>query len=142
MIMDRDGSSEANSAGPGPGVNKGIYMAGGTIGAAVVGKNAKVKRVKQVNYGTGASDPDPLEMIDRLLQKLETDAGALEGEQAEQAEDVVDEVHQLHTEMHRRRPNAESIRNTLSRLTAAAGSAATLLATVDQIKDLIGTLVH
>lgn len=137
--MDRDGGSEASSAGPGPGVNKGIYMAGGTIGAAVVGKNAKVKGVKQVNYGTGAGDPDPLEMIDRLLQKLQTDAGALEGEQAE---DVVDEVHQLHTEMHRRRPNAESIRHTLSRLTAAAGSAATLLATVDQIKDLIGTLVH
>ncbi len=114
-------------------------MTGGTIGAAVVGKNAKVKGVKQVNYGAGAGDQDPLEMIDRLLQKLETDAGALEGEQAE---DVVDEVHQLHTEMHRRRPNAASIRNTLSRLTAAASSAATLLATVDQIKDLIGTLVH
>jgi hypothetical protein len=122
----------AGAAGPGAEGNSGIFVGGNNTGAIASGH----ARATQVTY---RSDDNALEMIDRLLRKLEAEAGALEGEQAE---DVVDEVHQLHTEIHRRRPNAESIRSTLSRLTAAAGSTATLLATADQIKDLIGTLVH
>jgi hypothetical protein len=88
-------------------------------------------------YSSGAGDP--LEMIDRLLRKLEADAGTLEGEQAE---DVLDDVQRMHTEVHSRRPNAESIRAMLSRLTKATSSSAALLATVEQIKELIAAILH
>ena len=78
-------------------------------------------------------------MIDRLLRKLAADAERLEGEQAE---DVLDDAQRLHTEVHSRRPSAESIRAMLSRLTTATSSTASLLATVEQIKELISAILH
>jgi hypothetical protein len=132
--MEHRDSSAVGPPGPESGANRGIYMTGGTIGAVALGKGAKAK---QMNYGAAASDP--LEMIDRLLSKLEAEAVILEGEQAE---DVIDDVQRLHTEVHSRRPSAEGIRSMLSRLTKATSSTATLLATVDQIKDLVTVLLH
>jgi methylthioribose-1-phosphate isomerase len=88
-------------------------------------------------YTQGAGDP--LEMIDQLLRKLAADAGMLEDEQAE---DVLDDVQRLHTEVHSRRPSAESIRLMLSRLTKATSSTAALLATVEQIRELVLAILH
>ena len=88
-------------------------------------------------YSPGAGDP--LERIDLLLRKLEADAGILEDEQAE---DVPDDAQRLHTEVHSRRPSAESIRLMLSRLTKATSSTAALLATVEQIKELVSAILH
>lgn len=113
--------------------NSGVYIGGDNSGTAAAGH----ARVTQVTYGSQTGDP--LEMIDRLLRKLEADANALGGERAE---DVADEVQQLHTDLHRHKRNPEGIRSTLSRLTAAATSAAPLLATVNQITDLIAKLAH
>jgi hypothetical protein len=87
----------------------------------------------------GSAPGDPLEMIDRLLRKLESGASVLEGEQAE---DVLDDAQRLHTEVHSRRPSAESIRLMLSRLTSATSSTAALLATVEQIKELVSAILH
>jgi hypothetical protein len=67
------------------------------------------------------------------------DAGQLEGEQTE---DVLDDAQRLHTEVHSRRPSAGSIRLMLSRLTTATSSTASLLATVEQIKELISAILH
>jgi len=132
--MNQQGENPgAGSAGPGAGVNRGIIISGGNSGAVATGH----ARATAVTYSSDSGDP--LEMIDRLLQQLEADAAMLEGEQAE---DVIDDAHRLHTEVHSRRPSAESVRGLLSRLTKAAGSTATLLATVDQIKDLVTVLLH
>lgn len=110
------------------------FHIGGNVGAIATGQYGQATGTV---YGTGAGDP--LEAIDRLLRKLEADAGMLEGEQAE---DVLDDVQRLHTEVHSRRPSAESIRLMLSRLTKATSSAAALLATVEQIKELVSAILH
>ncbi len=78
-------------------------------------------------------------MIDRLLRKLEADASVLD---MDAAEDVIDDAHRLNTEVHSRKLSSENIRAVLSRLSAATTSTAALLATVDQIKDLVGVLLH
>jgi hypothetical protein len=114
-------------------VNSDIYI-GGNVGAFATGEYGQAT---QNTYGAGAGDP--LETIDRLLRKLEADAGMLEGEQAE---DVVDDVQRLHTEVHSRRPSAESIRVMLSRLTTATSSTAALLSTVEQIRELVSAILH
>jgi hypothetical protein len=108
---------------------------GGNVGSFASGQYGQA--TTNITYGSAAGDQ--LEMIDRLLRKLEADAGVLEGEQAE---NVLDDVQRLHTEVHSRRPSAESIRLMLSRLTKATGSTAALLASVEQIKELIGALLH
>lgn len=134
--MDQHGRHQgADPAGPGPGsgANTGIYISGGNSGAVAAG-NA---RAMQVTCGSGTGDP--LGMIDRLLEQLQADANMLEGEQAE---DVIDDARRLHTEVHSRRPSAESVRRVLSRLTRATSSTAALLATVDQIKDLVTVLLR
>ena len=132
--MDQQGKNPgAGSAGPGVGVNRGIVISGGNSGAVATGHG----RATAVPYSSDSGDP--LEMIDRLLQQLEADASTLEGEQAE---DVVDDAHRLHAEVHSRRPSVESVRRLLSRLTQATSSTAALLATVDQIKDLVTVLLH
>ena len=115
------------------GVGSDFHIAG-DVGAIATGKYGQAT---QNSYGSVAGDP--MEMIDRLLRKLEADAGTLEGEQAG---DVVDDVQRLHTEVHSRRPSAESIRVMLSRLTSATSSTAALLATVEQIKELVSAILH
>jgi hypothetical protein len=110
------------------------FHIGGNVGAIATGQFGQATGNV---YGAGAGDP--LEMIDRLLRKLEADAGMLEGEQAE---DVRDDVQRLHTEVHNRRPSVESIRVMLSRLTKATSSTAALLATVEQIKEVISAILH
>lgn len=121
--------------GAGPGSKAGDeFHIKGNVGAIATGQYGQATGTV---YGSAADDP--LEIIDRLLRKLEADAGVLEGEQAE---DVLDDVQRLHTEVHSRRPSAESIRHLLSRLTKATSSTAALLATVDQIKDLISAILH
>jgi hypothetical protein len=130
--MDQQGRLPGAGA-TGPEVNSGIYV-GGNVGALATGKHGQAT---QVTYGSGTGDP--LEMIDRLLRKLEADAGVLAGEQGE---DIVDDVQRLHTEVHSRRPRAESIRVMLSRLTSATSSTAALLATVEQIKELVSAILH
>lgn len=123
----------AGAGEPGVGTNRGIFIGGGNSGIVASGH----ARVTQVTHGS--KDGDPLEMIDRLLRKLEADANALAGEQAD---DVIDDVHRLGTEVHRRKLSAENILAALSRLKTAAASSAALLATVDQIKDLITVILH
>ncbi|MBV9444354.1 MAG: hypothetical protein JO345_00395 [Streptosporangiaceae bacterium] len=107
----------------------------GNVGAIATGQHGQATGNVYVSAGGG----DPLEMIDRLLRKLEADAGTLDGEQAE---DVLDDAKRLHTEVHSRRPSAEGIRALLTRLTTATGSTATLLATVEQIKELVSAILH
>ena len=107
----------------------------GNVGAIATGQYGQATGNVNVSAGGG----DPLEMIDRLLRKLEADAGTLDGEQAE---DVLDDAKRLHTEVHSRRPSAEGIRALLARLTTATGSTATLLATVEQIKELVSAILH
>ncbi len=129
----QDRNVSAGTGEPGFGTNSGIFIAGGNSGVVASGH----ARITQVNHGTAAGDP--LEMIDRLLRKLEADASALH---RDAAEDVIDDAHRLHTEVHSRKLSSENIRAVLSRLSAATTSTATLLATVDQIKDLVGVLLH
>jgi len=120
-------------AGSGSGAGHEFHI-GGNVGAIATG---------QYGQATGnvydSTAGDPLEMIDRLLRKLQADAGQLEDEQAA---DVLDDAQRLHTEVHSRRPSAEGIRLMLSRLTKATSSTASLLATVEQIKDLISAILH
>jgi hypothetical protein len=129
----QDRNVSAGTGEPGFGTNSGIFIAGGNSGVVASGH----ARITQVNHGTDAGDP--LEMIDRLLRKLEADASVLD---MDTAEDVIDDAHRLHTEVHSRKLSSENIRAVLSRLSAATTSTATLLATVDQIKDLVGVLLH
>lgn len=128
--MDQQGSCPRGS---GSGVSSGIFIGGDNSGAVATGNAHAV----QVTYGSETGDP--LDLVDRLLQRLEADAGML---QSEQAEDVIDDVRRLHTEVHSRKPSAESVHGLLSRLTRATSSTAVLLATVDKIKDLITVLLH
>jgi hypothetical protein len=107
---------------------------GGNVGAFATGKYGQAT---QNTYG--ASADDPLETIDRLLRKLAADAGRLE---SEQAEDIVDDAQRLHTEVHSRKPNAESIRVMLSRLHTATSSTAALLSVVEQIRELVSAILH
>lgn len=130
--MDQQGRYPGADAGESE-VSSEFHIAG-DVGAIATGKYGQAT---QNVYGSATGDP--MEMIDRLLRKLEVDAGMLEGEQAE---DVVDDVQRLHTEVHSRRPRAESIRAMLSRLTSATSSTAALLTTVEQIKDLVSAILH
>jgi hypothetical protein len=110
------------------------FHIGGNVGAIATGQYGQATANI---YGSAAGDR--LEMIDRLLRKLQADAGELGDEQAA---DVLDDAQRLHTEVHSRRPSAESIRLMLARLAKATGSTASLLATVEQIKDLVSAILH
>jgi len=129
-IMDqRDRYPDAES---GSAVSNEFHI--GNVGAIATGQYGQATANI---YGSGAGDR--LEMIDRLLRKLQADAGELGDEQAA---DVLDDAQRLHTEVHSRRPSAESIRLMLARLAKATGSTASLLAAVEQIKDLVSAILH
>ena len=82
---------------------------------------------------------DTLRQIDRLLAELEAGARALP---SAEAEDALDEIERVRAEVHHRRPKAESIRLTLTRLAGAVGGAVSLLAKVDEVAELVTHLVH
>lgn len=130
--MDQQGGHRGSDAA-GMEINSDIYI-GGNVGAFATGEHGQAT---QITYGSDSGDP--LEMIDRLLRKLEADASVLDGQRAE---DVVDDVQRLHTEVHSRRPSADTIRTIFSRLTTATSTTAALLTTVEQIKELISALLH
>jgi hypothetical protein len=131
--MEQGRAPGATSSGAEFGVNSGIYIQG-NVGALATGDHGQAT---QVNNGPNSGDP--LEMIDQLLRKLAAEASVLG---SEQAEDVVDDTRRLHTEVHSRKLSAANIGAVLSRLSTATTSTATLLATVDQIKDLVTSLLH
>jgi len=126
----RDGYRDAES---GPAVSNEFHI-GGNVGAIATGQYGQA-----TGNVYGSASGDRLETIDRLLRKLQADASQLGDEQAA---DVLDDAQRLHTEVHNRRPSAESIRLMLGRLAKATSSTASLLATVEQIKDLISAILH
>jgi len=120
-------------AGSGPAGSNEFHI-GGNVGAIATGQYGQA-----TGNVSGSAAGDPLEIIDRLLRKLQAEAGQLGDDQAA---DVLDDTQRLHTEVHSRKPSAESIRLMLARLVRATSSTASLLATVEQIKDLISAIVH
>jgi hypothetical protein len=120
----------------GPAISAGVYVGGGTVSGPIAG--GVNGPVTQINNMSGNAS-DVLRQIDNLLRKLEAEASGLPGERADE---VVDEVSLLHAEVHRRKINSESIRAALARLTTAVGSATTLLASVDQLRELATALLH
>jgi hypothetical protein len=127
----RDGYPGADAGGP---QASNEFHIDGNVGAIATGQYGKATG----NVYVSAAD-DPLEMIDRLLRKLEADAGMLDGERAEE---LIDDAKRLHTEVHSRKPSAAGIRALLARLTTTASSTATLLATVEQIRELVSAIMH
>jgi hypothetical protein len=127
----QDGNPRADSGGP-PTSNE--FHITGNVGAIATGPHGQA-----TGYVYSSGGVDPLELIDQLLSKLAADASLLP---ADQADEVRDDVQRLHTEVHSRRPSAESIRTMISRLTNAASSTAALLASVEQIRDLVTAILH
>jgi hypothetical protein len=131
-----DHHDTSRSAPSGAPVNSGVYISGGTFSGAAVAAGAGAQ-AQQVSYGLDNSET--LARIDRLLQELRDGATLLE---ADEAEAVVDDVGRLSAEVHHPRPDRDSLSRLLGRVTARLGSAATLLATVDQVKDLVTSLLR
>ena len=127
----RDGYHGADAGGP---QASNEFHIDGNVGAIATGQYGQATGSVYVS-GTD----DPLEMIDRLLSKLEADAGVLDGEPAEE---LIDNAKRLHTEIHSHKPSAASIRALLARLTTGASSTAALLATVEQIRQLVSVILH
>jgi hypothetical protein len=116
-------------------INTGVYVSGGQVsGPVAAGDSARAVQVTQ-----DAGHAEVLARIDRLLRELEDGATALGGDQADE---VTDDVGRLRAEVHHRKPDTGRISHLLARLTAQAGSAAALLATVDRVKDLVAALLH
>lgn len=112
--------------------NSGVYITGGNVsGPVAAGRNA---RATQNNTQAPA-----VVRIEALLSELETETRAL---LPGRAEEVSEDVDRVRDEIKRRRPSADSIRLVLGRLSTAVAGTTTLLTKVDQIKDLIGLLVH
>ncbi len=98
--MNQQGRSPGDDAsGPEFGVNNGLYIRG-DVGALATGDHGQAT---QITYGSNTTDP--LEIIERLLGKLEADASTLD---SDAAEDVIDDAHRLHTEVHSRKLSAET----------------------------------
>jgi hypothetical protein len=130
--MDQGRDQAADVGSPPSAVNSGVYISGGVIsGPIAAGNNAQAVQI------AGAGN-DKLQRIEELLSYLETLARAL---LPARADDIADDVGRLRAEVRHRRPAAGSIRPILARLTVAATGAATLLAAVDQIKDLVTQLL-
>lgn len=112
--------------------NSGVYIAGGNVsGPVAAGKNAQA--IQQISQAPAVAQ------IETLLAELEREARML---LPAQADDVSDDADRIREEIKRRRPSADSIRLMLGRLSGAVAGTATLLAKVDQIKDLIVPLLH
>ncbi len=105
-----------------------------------------------VAYGTGSGNVtasvnvphDPqlagtLARIDELLAALQAGARQLP---PEQAEILVEETNLLKGEIHGGKPSAERLRRALRNLTVAAAPVVSILAQVNEVKDLVTSLVH
>jgi len=55
---------------------------------------------------------------------------------------MAEDVDRLRAEVHHRQPDRKTLSRLIGRITARLASAAALLATVDQVKDLITTLLR
>lgn len=112
--------------------NSGVNISGGNVsGPVAAGKNA---RAIQVNQGA-----DALARLDAALSEL---AGGVSELPAEQAADAGDQIELFRAEIGKQRPSGERLRRILARLTVTVGSAAALLAKIDQIKDLVTLLLR
>jgi hypothetical protein len=136
IMTTADDDDTSRSAPPRAPVNSGVYIGGGTFSGAAMAAGAGAQ-AHQVSYGLDGSGT--LARIDRLLRELRDGAAMLEDGEAEA---VVDDVERLSAEVHHRKPDRDSLSRLLGRITARLGSAATLLATVDQVKDLITSLLR
>jgi hypothetical protein len=113
--------------------NTGVNISGNSASNIAFGAGA------QVTVTQNQAAADTLQRIDRLLGELEAGARALP---PAEAEDALDEIERVKAEVHHRKPNAESIRLTLTRLSGAVGGAVGLLAKVSEVADLVTHLVH
>jgi hypothetical protein len=131
------GPDERSPGGPGPASfrNSGVYISGSSVsGSAVAAGSGPIdQRV------TGTAEADALASIDRLLEELKAGASALDPGEAEA---VADDTDRLSAEIHHRKPDRDSISFLLKRLTGRVGAVAALLANVEQIRQLVTTLVH
>jgi hypothetical protein len=127
----RDGYPGTDAEGP---QASNEFHIDGNVGAIATGQYGQASGNV---YVSGADDP--LEMIDRLLRKLQADAGMLDGERAEE---LIDNAERLRTEVHSHKPSGASVRALLARLTTATSSTAALLATVEQIRELVSAILH
>lgn len=112
--------------------NSGVYITGGNVsGPMAAGRNARATQ--------NITQAPTAVRIEALLSELETETKTL---LPERADEVSDDIDRVRDEMKRRRPSADSIRLVLGRLSTAVAGATTLLTKIDQIKDLVGLLVH
>jgi hypothetical protein len=124
------------TAGPEAMGNSGIYIGGGTFTGAAFAAGAGAHAQQ---FSAGLDHAETLAQIDRLLQQLRDGASALA---ADEAEAVADDVERIGAEVHHRKPDQDSLSRLLGRITARLGPAVPLLTVVDQLKDLITTLLH
>ncbi|MBV9382051.1 MAG: hypothetical protein JOY82_28340 [Streptosporangiaceae bacterium] len=125
---------EGRPSQPGGFYNTGVNISGNS------GSNIAFGAGAQVTVTQNQTAADALARIDRLLAELEEAAARQLGPAP--AGDALDEIELVRAEVHQRRPKTDSIRLTLGRLAAAVGSAAGLLAKVDEVKELVTLLVH
>lgn len=113
--------------------NSGVHISGGNVsGPVAAGPNA---HAVQVNQGSA----DLLGRLDAALAEL---SGGLRELPPERAAEAGEDIELFRTEIGRERPSGDRLRRILARLAVTVGSAAALLAKVDQIKDLVTTLIR
>ncbi|HEY0719245.1 MAG TPA: hypothetical protein VGD68_16655 [Streptosporangiaceae bacterium] len=133
MTGAEDRSSEAPRGAPG---NSGISITGGSFSGAAFAAGAHA-RAHQISHAP--DDSALLARIDHLLRQLEDGATELE---ADDAEAVADDVERVRAEIRQRKPEPDTLSRLLGRLTTRVSSAAALLTAVDQVKELITSLLH
>lgn len=112
--------------------NSGVHVSGGSVsGPVAAGKHA---RAIQVNQGS-----DALSRLDAALAELASGVGDLP---AGQADEAGDQIELFRAEIGKERPDTGRLGRILARLTVTVGSAAALLAKIDQIKDLVTILLR
>lgn len=119
--------------------NSGIYISGDISGGTFN------QNTGSGNMQVGTSAPhDPqlavvIARVDELLAALRACAPQLPPDQAEM---LVEGADQLRDEVHNGRPSAERVRIALRNLGVAAAPVVSVLAQVNEIKDLVTSLLH
>jgi hypothetical protein len=98
-------------------------------------------------YAAASGTADALARIDELLAAIVAAVQASRGPGAaavpeEDAEEIIEEADRLKSEIHRRRLSPEHIALALRNLTRAAAPVVSLLAQVDDIRELVASLLH